>query len=258
MRRPAQGVDPHGGLAVLRAAVLAAMGPAAPGWLCTETAGVEGSPVGSLAGPRHRESAGRGSSGSGPTEVTAGDDETERSRLVALVELARDGDAEAFGALYDHYVATVYRFLYYRVGTRPLAEDLTSETFLRAMRAMPSFQWQGRDFGAWLVTIARNLVADHYKSGRYRLELSTDEIVEQDASTVTPEDEVLTGLTNRALVDALRELPGEQQECLVLRFLHEMSIAETAAVMGRSEGAIKQLQLRGVRSLAKRLPGSLR
>ena len=179
-------------------------------------------------------------------------------RVGALVDLARGGDAEAFGQLYDHYVATVYRFLYYRVGAHALAEDLTSETFFRALRAMGSFRWQGRDFGAWLVTIARNLVADHFKSGRYRLEVSTDEILSHDTETTGLEDDVITGMTNEILIDALRRLPSEQQECLVLRFLQGMSIADTAKALGRSEGAIKQLQLRAVRKLAKALPEDLR
>ena len=100
--------------------------------------------------------------------------------LKALVLRARDGDAEAFGSLYDHYVELVYRYVYYRVGTHQLAEDITSETFLRALRRICDFHWQGKDFGAWLVTIARNLVADHFKSGRYRLEVCTAELIEPD------------------------------------------------------------------------------
>jgi RNA polymerase sigma-70 factor (ECF subfamily) len=85
-------------------------------------------------------------------------------RLIALVELARGGDAEAFGLLYDPYQPAVYRFLAYRLGSATLAEDLTSETFVRALRSISSFRWQGKDFGAWLMTIARNLATDHVKS----------------------------------------------------------------------------------------------
>lgn len=77
----------------------------------------------------------------------------------ALVERAQAGEAEAFGLIYDRYVDTVFRFVYFRVGNRQLAEDLTSDTFLRALKRIGSFTWQGRDLGAWLVTIARNLVA---------------------------------------------------------------------------------------------------
>jgi RNA polymerase sigma-70 factor, ECF subfamily len=178
----------------------------------------------------------------------------EGARLVALVELARSGDAEAFGLLYDHYHVSVYRFVYYRVGSVQLAEDLTSETFLRALRSMGSFRWQGKDFGAWLVTIARNLTADHFKAGRTRLEQSTEDMTLHDVWTDGPDSVVLASLTNDALLTALKELPHEQQECLIMRFLQGLSIAETAKVLGRTAGAVKQLQLRGVRNLAKLMP----
>ncbi len=186
------------------------------------------------------------------------EDEAERNRLIALVELARGGDTEAFGMLYDHYQTSVYRFVYYRVGSVALAEDLTSETFFRALRSMGSFRWQGKDFGAWLMTIARNLTADHYKAGRTRLEYATEDMSPHDSATDGPETEVLAALTNDALLAALKELPPEQQECLIMRFLQGLSIAETAKVLGRSDGAVKQLQLRGVRNLAKLLPEGVR
>ncbi len=186
------------------------------------------------------------------------EDEAEAGRLIALVELAREGDADAFGMLYDHYHVSVYRFLYYRVGAVALAEDLTSETFFRALRSMGSFRWQGKDFGAWLMTIARNLTADHYKAGRTRLEYATEDMGAHDSVTEGPETSVLASLTNDALLGALKELPSEQQECLIMRFLQGLSIAETAKILGRSDGAVKQLQLRGVRNLAKLLPEGIR
>ena len=186
------------------------------------------------------------------------DSEAERTRLIALVELARGGDSEAFGLLFDHYHVSVYRFLYHRTRSAPLAEDLTSETFLRALRNMTGFRWQGRDFGAWLMTIARNLATDHFKAGRTRLEMTTEDMGAHDDATEGPESLVLAGLTNELLLEALTQLPDEQRDCLVMRFLQGMSIAETAAVLGRSDGAIKQLQLRGVRNLAKLMPEGIR
>ncbi len=188
-------------------------------------------------------------------------DEAEADRMIALVELARHGDGDAFGLLYDHYQPSVYRFLYYRVGSVALAEDLTSETFLRALRGMGSFRWQGKDFGAWLMTIARNLATDHFKSRRSRLEATTEDMAPHDSATEGregPEEAALTSLVNEALLRALKQLPTEQQECLVMRFLQGLSIAETAQVLGRSDGAVKQLQLRGVRNLAKLMPQGLR
>jgi RNA polymerase sigma-70 factor (ECF subfamily) len=214
--------------------------------------------------PTATATAGTAGGGTGPDHAdsdlatSSAVDEAEASRLIALVELARNGDAEAFGLLYDHYQSSVYRFLYYRVGSVALAEDLTSETFFRALRSMSSFRWQGKDFGAWLMTIARNLTTDHYKSSRTRLESTTEDMSPHDAATEGPEAAVLASLTNEALLTALKKLPSEQQECLIMRFLQGLSIAETAQVLGRSDGAIKQLQLRGVRNLAKLMPEGLR
>jgi RNA polymerase sigma-70 factor (ECF subfamily) len=219
--------------------------------------------AGSFPGMLLTEAATSGAGGSGGYDdaelaTSSEEDEAERTRLIALVELARTGDAEAFGLLYDHYQSSVYRFLFYRTRSTTLAEDLTSETFFRALRSMNNFRWQGKDFGAWLMTIARNLATDHFKAGRTRLELTTEDMGLHDDATEGPESAVLAGLTNEVLLRALTELPPEQRDCLVMRFLQGMSIAETAAVLGRSDGAVKQLQLRGVRNLAKLMPEGLR
>ncbi len=179
-------------------------------------------------------------------------------RITQLVDRARGGDTEAFALLYDKYVDTIHRYVYYRVGSRQLAEDLTSETFLRALRRIETFTWQGRDFGAWLVTIARNLVADHFKSSRFRLEVTTAEMVDSDHLEESPEGTVMQIFTNAALLEALQRLNSQQQECLVLRFLQGLSVAETARIMGKNEGAIKTLQYRAIRALAALLPEDLR
>jgi RNA polymerase sigma-70 factor (ECF subfamily) len=242
------------GLDALRAAVLAAVAPdpavaTASGsrMLLSEAAGA-GTAAGSAPG------------GYDDAELAASseEDEGERQRLIALVELARSGDKEAFGLLFDHYHPSVYRFIYYRTRSQTLAEDLASETFFRALRSMNSFRWQGKDFGAWLMTIARNLTTDHFKAGRTRLEQTTEDMGVHDDTTEGPENAVLAALTNETLLSCLKKLPKEQQECLIMRFLQGMSIAETAQVLGRSDGAVKQLQLRGVRNLAKLMPEGVR
>jgi RNA polymerase sigma-70 factor (ECF subfamily) len=190
-----------------------------------------------------------------PSRPAPGDAAAE---VWALVERAQAGDAAAFGLIYDRYLDTVFRFIYFRVGNRPLAEDLTADTFLRALKRIGSFTWQGRDLGAWLVTIARNLVADHFKSGRYRLEVSTGEVLDADQADRgpegSPEAAVVDHITNVALLAAVKQLNPEQQECIVLRFLHGFSVAETAHAMGKNEGAIKALQYRAVRALHRLLP----
>jgi RNA polymerase sigma-70 factor (ECF subfamily) len=184
--------------------------------------------------------------------------DADAARMLALVEKAQEGDGEAFGRLYDAYMDTVYRYIYYRVSSKALAEDLTQETFLRALRRISTFTWQGRDFGAWLVTIARNLVADHFKSSRHRLEVPTGEMLDSDESVASPEESVLAYLSNRALLDAVKQLNSQQQECVTLRFLHGLSVAETAQIMGKNDGAIKTLQYRAIRTLARLLPADLR
>ncbi len=185
-------------------------------------------------------------------------EDPEARRVAGLVNRAKTGDTEAFAQLYDRYVDTIHRYVYYRVGSRQLAEDLTSETFLRALRRIETFTWQGRDFGAWLVTIARNLVADHFKSSRFRLEVTTAEMVDSDSVEDSPEGEVMAAFTNTALLEAVQRLNPQQQECLVLRFLQGLSVAETARIMGKNDGAIKTLQYRAIRALAALLPEDVR
>ena len=174
-----------------------------------------------------------------------------------LVRRAQAGDAEGFGALYDRYVDVVYRFLYARVGDRATAEDFTSETFVRALRRIDSLSFQGRDVGAWLVTIARNIVLDHVKSSRFRLEVPTADMRDADRATEGPEEAVLQRLTDAALLAGIAQLSEDQRGCLVLRFLQGLSVAETAAAMGRKEGAVKALQHRAVRRLAVLVPEGL-
>jgi RNA polymerase sigma-70 factor (ECF subfamily) len=175
-----------------------------------------------------------------------------------LVTRAQGGDGEAFGLLYDRYVDTVYRFIYFRVNDRALAEDFTSETFLRALRRISTISYQGRDIGAWFVTIARNIVLDHIKSARNRLEITTADTIEGNDRADSTETTVLAALTSERLMQAVQQLGEEQRECVLLRFIQGFSVSETAEVMGKNDGAIKALQHRAVRKLAELVGGDLR
>ncbi|WP_229874566.1 sigma-70 family RNA polymerase sigma factor [Amycolatopsis deserti] len=184
----------------------------------------------------------------------------------ALVRAAQQGDTAAFGVLYDQYVDVVYRYVYFRLSDRELAEDITSETFLRALRRISSVSYQGRDVGAWFVTIARNIVLDHLKSSRYKLEVVTDEVADSGTAPFAappgpdagPEQQAVTSATRDALLSAIAGLGDDQRECIVLRFIQGLSLAETAQIMKRNEGAIKALQHRAVRKLAQLLPDGWR
>ncbi len=174
-----------------------------------------------------------------------------------LVTRAQAGDGDAFGLLYDRYVDVVFRFIFFRVNDRTLAEDFTSETFLRALRRIGTISYQGRDIGAWFVTIARNIILDHLKSARHRLEFPTSDTIEGERRAPSPEAAVLDMLTSERLMTAVRELGDEQRECVMLRFIQGFSVSETAAVMGKNDGAVKALQHRAVRKLADLIGGDL-
>jgi RNA polymerase sigma-70 factor (ECF subfamily) len=173
-----------------------------------------------------------------------------------LVEQAQAGDADAFGQIYEYYFETIFRYIKFRVANQQTAEDLTADVFLRALKHIGSFTWRGRDFGAWLVTIARNRVADHFKSGRQRFENTGVDIRDSDTFgglTEGPEGSVLSYLAHVDMLRAVRQLNAEQQECVVLRFLRGLSVAETAQIMGKNEGAIKALQYRARNALVRLL-----
>lgn len=194
-----------------------------------------------------------------PAEGTAGETvDADHVEIWELVHRAQAGDGEAFGVLYDRYVDLVFRFIYYRVNDRALAEDFTSETFLRALRRIGSISYQGRDIGAWFVTIARNIVLDHMKSARNRLETTTADTIESREYERSTEAAVLDTLQSERLMQAINELGDEQRECIMLRFIQGLSVSETAAIMGKNDGAIKALQHRAVRKLADLVGGELR
>jgi RNA polymerase sigma-70 factor (ECF subfamily) len=219
------------------------------------------SPPAARAGRALRTPDGPAPESSTPAEDDAPDagevDETH-AETWRLVHLAQEGNGEAFGQLYDRYVDTVFRFVYFRVNDRALAEDFTSETFLRALRRIGSISYQGRDIGAWFITIARNIVLDHLKSARHRLELTTADTVEGREHAQSTESAVLDVLQSERLMQAVRQLGDEQRECVMLRFVQGLSVSETAQVMGKNDGAIKALQHRAVRKLADLVGSDLR
>ncbi len=173
-----------------------------------------------------------------------------------LLGAAQRGDRQAFGQLYARHVDAVFRYVLARVGDRGLAEDVTSETFLRAWRRIGTVQDQGKDLTAWLTVIARNLVVDHLKSSRHRREVLTAEIAaaadqSRDARRAGSSEDAVTAAETAAQVRGhLAQLIPDQQQCVRLRFLQGRSVPETAAVMGRSEGAVKAVQHRALRRLA--------
>ncbi len=163
-------------------------------------------------------------------------------------------DVAAIARVGSRFVDTVYRYVYFRVGAAPTAEVLTAGTFLKAQHRINSFTWPEHDLCAWLITIARNHVADHLKSSRFRLEVTTREMLGADEGEHSPEESFRGSRSNAVLLEAVHRLNPQQQECVTLRFLLGLSVADTARVMSKNEGAIKTLQYRAVRTLTRLLP----
>lgn len=157
-----------------------------------------------------------------------------------LIQRAKT-DKEAFGRLYELYVGRIYNYVYYRVGNHADAEDLTSRIFFRAMEHIIHYEDQGVPFSAWLYRIAHNLVANWHRDHSRRLQVSLDDIASWRVSEIEPESDTELMEDKEMLLAAIRRLPAERQEILILKFVERLSNAEIGDIMGRSEGAIKSL-----------------
>ena len=156
--------------------------------------------------------------------------------------------------VYEATYADLVRFLHRKVWDAERAQELAQETFVRALRRIGSVTYQGRDIGAWFVTIAKNLIVDHVRSGRYRWEQAHGDVLDVPSS-YGPEQQVLAGAAREELLRCIGELSSDQRECITLRFLRGLSVAETAVLMDRQVGAVRVLQHRAVRRLAQLLDG---
>jgi RNA polymerase sigma-70 factor, ECF subfamily len=154
---------------------------------------------------------------------------------------ASQGDLEAFGSLYEQYVERIYNYIYYRTGNQYDAEDLTARVFMRAMRHIGNYHDRGLPFTAWLYRIAHNLVANWHRDNSRRKEIPLDEASFNVHQGEHPENELLRLEERERLVRAIRVLPADRQQLLILKFVEHLSNAEIGQVMGKTEGAVKSL-----------------
>jgi RNA polymerase sigma-70 factor (ECF subfamily) len=170
-----------------------------------------------------------------------------------LVERAKE-DPAAFGVLYERYVKKIYSYIYYRTGNHHDAEDLTARTFYRALSHMDGYVNRGVPFSAWLYRIAHNLVANWHRDRSRRQVISLDELVVMASHRkADPYQLVEANEEKEILLRAIRHLPADRQQLLILKFVEKMPNAEIGQVMGRSEGAIKSLYHRTLIALRKEL-----
>jgi RNA polymerase sigma-70 factor (ECF subfamily) len=185
------------------------------------------------------------------TASDVSDNEVPDSERV-LASKATLGDRKAYGALYERYVDKIYKYIYYKVGDRAEAEDLTSQTFLKAWDAIADYEWRNYPFGAWLFRIAHNLVVDHHRSRRESVSLDDGTPQLEHRATrydIRPEKVLAQYLAEGRIRQAVDRLTEEQQQVLILRFFEGLDTGEVAELMNKRRGAIRGLQFRALSAL---------
>ncbi|HEV2757321.1 MAG TPA: sigma-70 family RNA polymerase sigma factor [Actinomycetota bacterium] len=177
----------------------------------------------------------------------------DEAELRAVVRRASRGDEDAAARLFDEYYPRVYRYAAGRLGAGPTAEDAASETFAKVVREIARFKWRGAGFEGWLFRIARNAVVDVRRRGSR--ETPVEEVAEPAASSAESPEAIVAGIeTAGELRAVLDRLPPEQREVLLLRFGAGLDTNETGRAMGRNANAVRQLQLRALRSVRAMVP----
>ena len=168
----------------------------------------------------------------------------------SLVRRAQQRDQEAFAQLYEEHFDRIYRYVTLRIGDEMEAEDLTQQVFLNALRSISSFRWKGIPFSAWLFRIARNQAVDYLRKKK-RTAAPLDESLASSGDS--PQLAAERKLDIERLLSATKQLTEAQREVISLRFTSELSIAQVAEVMGKSQGAVKALQHSAIVALRKAL-----
>ena len=168
-----------------------------------------------------------------------------------IIARAQQGHEEAISYLYETYLQAIFEYIRYRVDSTPLAEDLTAEVFLRMVRNLPGYEEKGIPFRAWLYRIAANLLIDHYRQQDKKRTIALSEEFESDdtdpVNRLAEEEKFLR------LRQALRTLPTDYQDLLVLRFVEELPHAEIAKIMNKTAMALRAMQHRALKALALEL-----
>jgi RNA polymerase sigma-70 factor, ECF subfamily len=185
-----------------------------------------------------------------PAERLPARDSTEHVR--ELVARGQQGDRDALEELYLIHFDRIYSYLHVSVGNRHDAEDLTTQTFLKMLEKIGSFKWQSAPFSAWLFRIAHNLAMDHFRARR---RWQPEEEVPEPAGDAEPSAELAAMQTigRESMLKLIEGLSPEQQQVLTLKFVFNLPNAEVAAILDKTEGAIKSLQHRALVSLQKQI-----
>jgi RNA polymerase sigma-70 factor (ECF subfamily) len=167
-----------------------------------------------------------------------------------LIASAKAGDREAISALYRRYVDPVYRYLLAHIGNPADAEDLTEDTFLRSFSALNRYQDRGWPFSAYLYRVAKNVLFDHNRRNRAKFEISLDS---EPLVTPAADEGIARSELLQSIRDAMETLPGQYREVIILRIFLSLTTAEAASWMNQSEGSIRVLLFRALKSLRQKL-----
>jgi len=173
-----------------------------------------------------------------------------------LIAGAARGDREAFGSLYERYVFKVFRHVYYLTSDIHTAEDLTAQTFLKALEAIPRYEMRGVPFLAWLLRIAYNLTVNH-KKVRANGIAPLPEAVEVHGILYSPEASCEAKADGERIWEGVRTLRGDQRQVIVMRFVDGLGYPDIAKVLGKSIGAVRVIQYRALCALRHRLEDDL-
>lgn len=179
----------------------------------------------------------------------------EREEDALLARRASAGEAEAFGALYDRYVDQVYRYVYYRVRNEAEAEDVTSDVFMRALRAIPKYEPR-QAFLAWLYRIARNAVIDRGRRQQARPQVSFEDALAHPMGdrTIDPNEGLLAGSDASVVRAAMQKLTPLQQEVIVLRYVEGFDTKTISKITGKRDGTIRGIEFRALKELRALIP----
>jgi len=177
----------------------------------------------------------------------------DNTEEIKLIEDASDGVNEAFGLLYERYVRKIYNYIYYRTGNINEAEDLTSKVFHRAYRHITTYNHRGIPFSAWLYRIAHNLVANWYRDKSRKKEVTLEDHLPSNFHFDFPESALEQSQESEKMMQAIRRLPPERQQLIILKYVEGLSNAEIGIIMSKSEGAIKSLYHRTLESLRREI-----
>ncbi len=173
----------------------------------------------------------------------------DQSESVRLVKRAVGGDFEAFGELYNIYLDRIYRYVFYQVRDKMTAEDVTEEVFLKAWKAIKSCKGKEQTFSSWLYRIAHNQVIDNLRSQRKYLSTEMESLAEVNG----PELEAEGKQERQEMLETISCLPQNQKQVIILKFIEGLDNQEIGKIMGKSQGAIRVLQMRALATLRQRL-----